>query len=212
MKAQAQDLMHIAQKRREQKPAMAQQNKRRSAKSANAGVHEVKRDVHPNRVQEAEALFDDDLPTEKRWTRASSLPGIPAPPGFVVRWVRLHNRTNGDCANLVQYQQEGWKIARKSMFKKKDLPLSHLTRHGEVIGNADTILMIATESLVADRQQHIRDRTDRATRGVHEESGLLKELRPEMPLAEDVRKSTSQFHRMRRRKAEPAPESAGVEE
>lgn len=204
MSTSARELQEVVRRQQQAKGVIAKQKKLNVAKPADGGVHAVDRTVAPNRVREAEDAHDIVWPTTKRYQRSSSLPAITPPPGYSVKWVRRDNKVRGDGANFLKHIREGWVPAVNRMFKQKDLPTTHLTKHGEVIGNDDTILMVNTIEFVSDRQAGNKDRQSKATRAVHEDSGLQSAVSTAMPLVENTLRSQAGFMRGKRRRAEPA--------
>lgn len=205
------EVSEVVRRQQQSKAELAKQKKNRVGQKADGGVHAVDRQVTSSRVQEAEDLHEVEMPTVKRFVRASSLPAITPPPGYSLKWVRRDQKVRGDGANLLKHIRQGWVVARTKMFKQKDLPTTHHTNHGEVIGNDDNILMIATIEMVADRQAKNKIRQDTATRAVHEDSGLQTVAGGAMPLVENTLRSQAGFMRGRRRQAVPAGDEAGAE-
>lgn len=203
----ASDLVEAVKRQRAAKPELARQKRQRVGQQADGNVHAVKRASPPSRVQEAAAAHEVVWPTVKRHVRASTLPAIPPPPGYQLKYVRRDDRSRGDNANLLRHLREGWVVAKQAMFPLQNLPTTRLAQHGEVIGNDDSILMICTIEKAADRIHKIRDKTAQATRGVHEDNNLRNVVTPQMPLVQDVMNSRPQFHRMRK-KVEPAGDEA----
>ncbi len=187
--------MKALHRRREQaKPELAAQAKKRRNKRADGGIHAVQHTIQTSRTQEAAERVRPELPPEKRWVRASTLPGMPPLPGYHLKWARRDGRARGDHANLVRYLREGWEVARKSDFPGHALPTHRLTDYGEVIGNEDTILMKIDDRLVAQRNAFFNDRRDRATSSINDTSGLNKALRKSRThLVEDKDRSKVTF-------------------
>lgn len=198
-----------AEETREQiKPEFAKQARQARTKSADGDVHAVTHTVHTSRVQEADEGSTVVRPAKKRWQRATALPAMPNPPGCRCKWVRIDGQHRGDQSNLIRHLQEGWDFAKPMDFAKRALPTHHLTNHGEVIGNADTVLLKMEEELVQQRNDFYNSKRDVATRAINEESGLTEALHPAMPLVEDINKSRVRFQRMRRKQRQ----SVGVAE
>lgn len=210
MSTQQKEMSEVVRKQREARAELAKQKKNRVGQTADGGIHAVDRSVAPNRIREAEDAHDIVWPTTKRYVRASSLPGITPPPGYSVKWVRRDHRVRGDSANFLKHVRLGWVPAVTKMFKQKDLPTTHLTKHGDVIGNDDMILMVHTIEFVADRQVQNRTRQNTATRAVNEDSGLQSAVTSAMPLVENTLRSQSGLMRGRRRQVEPAGDEAGA--
>lgn len=205
------EVSEVVRRQQQAKVELAKQKRNRVGKQADGGVHAVDRTVSTSRIQDSEDLHELEMPTVKRYVRASSLPGVAPPSGYSVKWVRRDQKVRGDSGNLLRHIQQGWVVARTKMFKQKDLPTTHHTKHGEVIGNDDTILMIHTIEMVADRQLKNKTRQATATRAVHEDSGLQSAVSSAMPLVENTLRSQAGFMRGRRRQAEPAGDSSGAE-
>jgi hypothetical protein len=160
------DINETASRARANAPEFARQARQNRSKTADGGIHAVKRAVAKSRVQEAAAATEVALPPAKRWMKASALPSIPAPPGYYLEWVRRDNSVRGDCENLVAHLSEGWEIARKSDFPGKFLPTQRVSDHGECIGNASSILMKLPLAMKQERDAYYRNQRDRATKSV----------------------------------------------
>lgn len=207
-KATAADLKEAVHRQRAAKPEIVKQRKEGRGKQADGNVHAVTRVKAPSRTQEAADATNVEWPTAKRHVRASTLPAIEAPPGYSIRYVRRDDRARGDNANFLKALREGWVVARQGMFPQANLPTTRIASHGDVIGNDDSILMVCTIEMEADRIHTDRQRTAAATRGVHSDNNLRNVVTPQMPLVKEVMNSSPQFHRMRKRNAEPAGEVA----
>lgn len=207
-KATAADISEVVKRQRAAKPELARQKRQRVGQKADGDIHAVSRAQVPSRVQEAADAHEIEWPTVKRHVRASTLPGIKPPPGYHVKYVRIDHRVRGDNANFIRHKAEGWVVATKRMFPNANLPTTRIASHGEVIGNDDSILMICTIENAADRLRKVRDKTAQAMRGVRENNDLRQVVTPQMPLVKEVMNSSSQFHRMRKRSAEPAGDEA----
>lgn len=206
------ELSEIVRRQKAAKPKLQKDRLQRVGQKADGNVHAVDRTVVQSRNHEAEEVHEVEMPTAKRYVRASSLPGLEPPSGYSIKYVRRDNKVRGDCANLIKHLSEGWSVARKSMFKRRDLPTTRIASHGECIGNDDTVLMIATIEMVADRNAQNKNRQNHATRAVHDDSGLQSVVGGNMPLVENTLRSQSGFMRGRRNRAvQPASDSVASE-
>lgn len=191
----------IDRRRVDTAPDIARQVREGRNRSADGGVHAVSRRLTSSRSQEAAAATQVERGPVKRWRRASALAALPSPVGFHIEYVRRDNTQRGDMQNLVEHIQEGWEFARKSDFPEHTLPTQRLTDHGEVIGNATTILMKIPEELYAQRNAHYNGRRDTITRAINRKKPGLDEANRKMPLVEDVNDYGSEFERTRVRRA-----------
>lgn len=184
-------------------PEFAKQARNRSHKSADGGIHAVKRAVGKSRVQEAAATTEVARPPQKRWMRASALPSFPPPPGYYLEWVRRDNRNRGDAENLVAHLQEGWEFARKSDFPGKHVPTQKSSDHGELIGNDSSVLMKLPLELKQQRDAYYREKRDRSTAAVGSPNPAPEGVsHAAMPIVEDENKVRTA---MRGTKARRAP-------
>jgi hypothetical protein len=189
----------------ERAPEFARQARQNRSKTADGGIHAVRRTVAKSRVQEAASVHEVAKPPAKRWMRASALPSFPPPPGYHLEWVRRDNRNRGDSENLVAHLQEGWDFARKSDFPGKHVPTHKSPDHGELIGNDSSILMKLPLELKQQRDEYYRTRRDKATKAVGELNPAPDGVsHPDMPIVEDRNRVRTQHIRARARRAPSA--------
>lgn len=213
MSATAKEIKDRARLREQAVPELAAQAKKRRNKRSDGGIHAVKHTIERSRTQEAEAMHTPVVPPEKRWVKASTLPGMPDLPGYSLKWARRDGRVRGDHANLVRYLREGWELAKKSDFPSIALPTHRLTDYGEVIGNEDTILVKIDEVLVIQRNRYYNSRRDKARDAVEVSSGLAKATAdPRMPLIENVDTTKVTFPKVGRRHRRPEVDVAEDED
>jgi hypothetical protein len=191
-----------ARRETEAAPELARQARQARHKAADGGIHAVNRSVAKSRTQEAAEVTEVARPPVRRWMKASSLPSFPAPPGFYLEWVRRDNSQRGDSANLVEHLTEGWEFARKSDFPGRHVPTQNLSDHGEVIGNASSILMKLPLELKHQRDEYYRTQRNRATAAVGMPDPSPEGVsHPDMPIVEDVNKVRAVHRQAKARRA-----------
>jgi hypothetical protein len=195
-------VMETAARAQSTAPEFARQARNRTSKKADGGIHAVKRERVPSRVQEAAAATEVDRPPVKRWMKASALPSIPSPPGFHLEWVRRDNTNRGDAENLVAHLTEGWEFARKSDFPGRHLPTQRVSDYGELIGNASSVLMKLPLELKQQRDQYYRTQRNRATKAVGEPNPAPEGVsHPDMPIIEDQNRVRTRMQKGMARRA-----------
>lgn len=139
-------------------------------------------------------------PARRRWQRPSQLPGVPvdAIAGCRLRYTRIDGKNRGDRRNLEARLREGWELVRHDELRKYSLPTFSLTRHGEVIGNDDMVLMKMHEDLVEQRNEEYSGRTRRQTKGVQD---TLREMGQKTGLKAKINVKTHVDRPSRRRVA-----------
>lgn len=176
----------------------------RQHRGADGDVHAVRRNVARSRKQEASDVTEVKSPApQKRWRRASALPSFPAPPGYVLCWMRRDNTVRGSDDNLFECIEEGWEFCKSSDFPERALPTQQLAKYGDVIGNASSVLMKMPEEIHAQREAYYRSRRDAVTSAVNQKNpGLEAEATSsKMPLVEDVNSYSHDFEQTRVRRA-----------
>ena len=188
----SQQILEGVVKRREKNAERAKQKRANvGERTADGGVHAIKHTVHTSRKQEAAAAKVVAKPPRRRWQRASTLPAMPELPGYHVEYVRRDNRNRGDHANLRAHIRSGWEVCTLKEFADENLPTIEIARHGEVIGNDDTILMKIHEDLWAEREHEYNSARDLATKAINQRTPHLDVRHNSMPFYMDDTKNVS---------------------
>lgn len=157
--------------------------------TADGGVHAIEHTVRRSRKQEAAAAKHVVKPPRRRWQRASTLPAMPELPGYHLEYVRRDNRNRGDHANLLAHIRSGWETCKVTDFDDDNLPTVQIAKHGDVIGNDDTILMKIHEDLWAEREAEYAGARDLATKAINVKTPKLDVQHRDFPFYKDDMKN-----------------------
>lgn len=118
----------------------------------------------------------------KDWKPPNLLDTPAAPPGYALRWVRVHIHNQDDLQNVAMARKDGWEFVRPSdpYFQDQALPVHGEGRYQGVVGVGDLALAINNIEVVEARKAYERDMTQRQQAAV--DNDLLKEQHPSMPV------------------------------
>jgi hypothetical protein len=186
----SQQILEGVKRRSSNNAARAKQKQERAGdRTADGGVHAIEHTVHRSRKQEAAAAKHVAKPPRRRWQRASTLPAMPEIPGYHVEYVRRDNRNRGDHANLLAHIRSGWEVCTLRDFEDDNLPTVQIAKHGEVIGNDDTILMKIHEETWAEREHEYNSARDLATKAINAKTPKLDVQHKDFPFYKDDMKN-----------------------
>jgi hypothetical protein len=141
-----------------------------------ADARKRERSVHESRAREVRAADVVHEKADEPWVRPSTLPYIPARPGYVQRWVRVAIGVNADALNVSSKFREGWK-PRKAETLAEDFAVPRI-EHGQYagcIGVGGNVLCEMPEERNKQRNEFYRQRNARQTQAVRTDLAQLNQ-------------------------------------
>jgi hypothetical protein len=191
-------------KRQQSGAELARAAKQQRAASSSKKHTSVNRKRGASRTQEAAESTEVERQPAKQWRPSSALPQLSKPVGFHIEYVRRDDRNRGDHANLLAHIQSGWEVAPRKLWPRLSLPTQRLSEFGECIGNADSILMMISDEMYAQRKRFYNGMRDATTRSIGKPNPRPEGVsHPDMPIVEDRVKFTTTTHNNARARRMP---------